>query len=188
MPCDLVRYLVSLQDVLEAGDTYSEAFHGSQEYQNLVLSVGMAMNESLAADDLQYRLEFKVPADGWSGSLLCLLELDPVLAGSGETVGKKGLHSHPALREARSVLVTPVGLLDVFTKGELDPAGCCLEQHFIRLLTEPELDDGILPANRIGRTMQQVAGSHSSGQLTLDVDAFRIDHIRDANHGSGGQS
>ena len=36
--------------------------------------------------------------------------------------------------------------------------------------------------------MKQVAGSYSSGQLTLDVDAFRIDHVRYADHGSGGQS
>ena len=58
MPSDLVRNLVTFQNVLEAGDPDSEAFHGSQEYQDLVLPVGMAMNEPLASNDLQDRLQF----------------------------------------------------------------------------------------------------------------------------------
>ena len=86
MAGDLVRYLVAFQNVLEAGDFDPETFHGAQENQNLVLSVGVAMNESLTPHDLEDRIQFQIPWDRGCFALFSFFETGSVLTGCGETV------------------------------------------------------------------------------------------------------
>ena len=90
------------------------------------------MDEPLASDDFQDCLELQIPPLRRSIALLSLPKSVAVLAGGGEAVGEEGLHSHPGLWETRGIFVTPIGLLDVFSEGELDPARRLLHQHRIR--------------------------------------------------------
>ena len=129
---NFVGHLVALQYMLQGADFDAETFHGSQKYENFVLSIGVTMDEPLASDDFQDCLQFQISPLRRSIALLSLPDSVAVLAGGGEAVGEKRFHSHSRLRETRGVLVTPIGLLDVFSEGELDATWGLLHQHRIR--------------------------------------------------------
>ena len=67
---DFVRYLVSFQYMLKGSDFHSERFHQSEKDKDLVLSVGVTMNEALALYDFANGIQLQITAYGRSFALL----------------------------------------------------------------------------------------------------------------------
>ena len=108
-----------------------------------------------------------------------------ILLRGRESVGVEGPHTHAGLRKAGRVPVAPIRLLDVFAEGELDAADGAFEFQAFGGFAVAQLDGAILPADGIGRTMEQMRHGHASSQLLVNVLRFGIDDISDADHGGG---
>ena len=123
---DRLRDLVALQHVLEGPDGEAEILGEADEHQDLVLAITVAVDEALAVEDLDERVELEVAAgrhDAGSCRLLQVeipLPLGLVLAGSGERIANDRLDTHTRLWVANLLVIAPVRLLDVLPQGEFD--------------------------------------------------------------------
>src|ERR1019366_2541701 len=74
------------------------------------------------------------------------------------------------------------GALRVLAQRELDARRGPGENHFLRALAPPHLQRQRLPADRVGRTVQDVGGGHAARQRAVDRDVVRVDDIPDVHH------
>ena len=164
--------LVGLEPVLEGADLKAELLGDAAEHEDLVLAVGVAVDESVAGEDLGESFEFEVAgeveyfASKHSSFFVLFLSRDPVsmfistilakcfisgfyrilndcvLTGFGEAVAHGGFDAHAGLGVAGGVVVAPVGLFDIFAQRELDAGLCALEVHVLWFGTAPAEFDG----------------------------------------------
>ena len=87
------------------------------------------MDQALALNDFTDGLELEVGTNGESLVCFPLFLFGEVKVGCGEAMGEEGFHSHSALRKSCPVLFAPVGLLHVFTQGELKARWSFREHH-----------------------------------------------------------
>ena len=184
---DFVGHLVALEDVLQRADPDAELLHRAHEGKDFILPVGVAMNPPLGLDDLPQRLEFEIAPWGWAAFLAEAPPLAVVLPRGGEAVLVEGRDAHPGLWEARVFVVAPVGLLHVLAQRKLDAGRRGLELDRFRPLAKPQLDDGVLAADRVGGAVQQIGHSQSAGELAQDFRRLRVDDVADRDHRRGGQ-
>ena len=129
----------------------------------------MAVDEALPVDDFADGFQLEIAAHG--GDALKELVFE-ILACSDESVVEKCFHAHACLRKARCFFVAPVGLLHVFAEGKLDPRRRVGKFQSIRWRAVAEFDDLVLPANGIGRAMQEIGSGESAGELAINVSGF----------------
>ncbi len=91
------------------------------------------------------------------------------------------LNAHARLRIARGELVAPVRLLHVLAQGKLHAGHRVGEFQFFRQRAPTELDHLVLAAHRIGRAVQDICRGDSAGQLAVNPNIRRIEHVADAH-------
>ena len=182
----LLGHLVTLKNVLERGDFHVERLERAHRREDLILAVAVAMNEAVAVEDLDDRVELEVAADGHPTLLLVFLASPAVVLCRPEAVGEDLLHAHAGLRVAGGKGVAPVGLLDVLAEGELDALGRAVELERFWADAPAELDDLVLPADRVGRAVEDVGGGGAAGELAVDGDVVGVDEVADADFRGNG--
>src|SRR5690606_28871236 len=65
---------------------------------------------------------------------------------------------------------------------ELDALRRALEEQIVGVRAPAELDDGVLPADRVRAAVQDVHGGDAAGERTVDADVIRGEHVLDADH------
>ena len=179
---DFVSHLVAFEDVLQRADPDTEFLHRAHEGEYFILPIRVAVNPALALDDLPERLQLKV-ASRWRTAFFSeATPLAIVLPRGGESVFVKHRNAHPGLWEPGVFVVAPVGLLHIFAKRELDARRGCLKLERLWSLANPQLDDRILAADRVGRAVQQVGHGQSACKLAMDFRRLGVDDVTDRDH------
>ena len=100
-----------------------------------------------------------------------LVQLLLIVAGRGEGVADDLLDAHAAFADSGVVNFSPQLLCLTFSpRANLMPGGALGELHFLAGSAPAELDDLVLPADGVGRAVQDVDGGHAAGELAVDVD------------------
>ena len=133
------------------------------------------MDLPLAFQDLRDRLELEIgrwrhgrgALDG--RKLLVFLLALPVIARREESLADQVRNAHARGRVARP-RVGEVRLFRVLTQRELDPLGRAGEEKIVRSAAPTPLENGVLTADRVGRTVQDVGRGRPARQLAVDRD------------------
>ena len=100
-----IRDFISLKNVLERADLDLELSRHAEEREDFILPVGMAMDESFAAQDFRDRFELKIAPHRQARFLF---QRGLVLLRGAKPVPHDLFDAHPRLRIARLKLVAPV--------------------------------------------------------------------------------
>ena len=136
------------------------------------------MDETLAVEHFGQRFELQIAAEGQR--IFALRGGDIFLRGA-KTIADNFFHAHARLRITRGETFAPVRLLDVFAQREFHALRRVGEFHFFRQRAPAEFHDLVLSADRIGRAVEQIRTRQAAGQLAINLDVSRIDHIADAH-------
>ena len=93
-----------------------------------------------------------------------------------------GLDAHPGVGEAAA---EPGHVL---AQGELHALGGVPDDQVATRLAVAQLDDGILPADRVGRAVQEPRGRGAAGQGPVDRHVIPGDHVLDPDLGDDRQA
>src|SRR4029077_14173041 len=135
-----------------------------------VLAVRVAVDLTLPLEDLRERLELQVLPHGNGvraldrGGLRVFLLPPPVVARGEEARADQVCDAHARRRIAR-VRVLEVGLLRVLAEREFDDLRSADEEQVAGPGPAPPLHALALPADGIGRTVQDVGDGGASGEL-----------------------
>jgi hypothetical protein len=184
---DLVGHLVSLQHVLERGDPHAKLLGHAQHLEDLVLPIRMAVHLPLALEDLRHRLELEV---GMRRDRVGLLRLRnrrvfglpaAIVARGHEPLADEARHAHARGRVALRVPRRVAPPLRVLAQRELDALRRAGERELVRRRRVAQLEDRVLAADGVGRSVEGVDGGQAAGQLAVDRDIERIEHVADAD-------
>ena len=142
------------------------------------------MDQPFSFEDLDQGLHLEV-APRWDVRFqrAVVRPLPAVVPRRGELVPDDLLDPGAGLRIAGGVVVAPVALLDVFAERELDPRRRPLELHLLGERAPPELDDLVLAADGVGRSVQDVGRGQPAGEFPVDSDVVGVDDVGDAHLG-----
>ena len=169
---------VALENVLQRADLDLELARHAQERQNFILSIGMAMDQSLAAQDFGDRLQLEIAPNRQA---LFLFQRCIVFLGRAKTVAHDLLDAHARLWVTRIEFVAPVRLLNVFAEREFHSRHRLRKFQFFRERAPAEFDHLVLAAHRIRGAVEDIRRRHAAGQLAVKSDVGRVDHITDAH-------
>ena len=155
--------LVPFQDVSERIDGETHGIGDVHEHVDLILSVAVTSHKPFLIQNLSEGFQFQIlsggsghgvvatgaPA-GVSHLLIVLLPRLIVFTGAVKMVVVYLLYAHSRLRKTRAVIIAPIALLHILSKGKLDEWRGAFKQQLLRGCTPSELDDGALTANGIG--------------------------------------
>ena len=181
---DGVGHLVALEHVLEGPHGEAELVGEADEHEDLVLAVAVAVNDALAVEDLDERVELQVapgrhgpyPLVGAQGEVA--IQPRPVLAGGDEGIADDRLDTHAG------VGVAALGALDVLAERELDSGDRVVDAQVVGGARPAELDHAVLAPDGVRRAVQQVGDGETSGELPVPVDVVGVDHVADADLGA----
>ena len=101
------------------------------------------------------------------------------------------LHAHAGGRIARLHRCAPssaaaalriAGALGIFAQRELDAGRGACEDHLLRVLAPAHLEHQGLPADGVGRAVQNVGRGHAAGQRAVNGDVVGVDDVLDVHH------
>jgi len=164
--------------MLQRADPETELIREPQQHEDLVLSVGMTVNDALVFEDLGERFEFDVLAHRRDPiALWACLERSlrgAILASSLEAVAQECFDPHAGLG------ISTARPHHILAERELDPwlraAGRPLRKRRAPL----ELDHAVLSADRIRAAVQLIDAGHATCELAIPVHIIGVDHIADA--------
>ena len=188
---DLLRDLVAFEHVLERRDLEAHLFGEADEHQDFVGAVAMRVDQALALEDFDERFELQVAARRGAGRFVLLVLLPRFLVGLGPDEGVADHEFHAAARDripARPLQGALAEILRVLAERELDAGHGAGEQQLLRARLSPaQLDDRVLAADRIGAAVEDVRGRDAAGEIAIDVDVGRIEHVLHPGHGADGR-
>ena len=186
---DLFCHLVTFEDVLTGRDLEAHFVSQADEHQDLVGAIAVSMDEPLAFEHLDERIELKIaPRREQVLSRLFLgLVVLPFLAiglGAGKRIADDVLdplsRGWKPLRIGGRLAALP---RDVLAEGKLDSGQRALKDQVARpRLAVAELDDDRLATNRVGAAVQNIRGGRATRQVAIDVDICRIEDVLHAGH------
>ncbi len=191
---DFLRDLVALEHVLERRDLEAHLVGDADHHQNLVRAVRVTVDEPFAFENLDERVELQIAFGRQHVGVLRLLRLVVlprllVHLRARERVAHDVLH---ALARRRIPPRSGTGLLTrplhVFAERELDAGQRAFEhQIFAPRLAPPQLDDDGLAADRVGAAVQDVRHREPAGEVAIDADVGRIEHVAHPGHRAHGR-
>ena len=158
MSCNRFGDLVAFQPMLKCCDLETVIVGDAHQHENLILSVGVRMNEPSSVQNLHDSVEFQVPA--WRDLIKLLLRFFHflfIVTSGAKLVANDLFDPHPCLRISRCISFSPIRLLYVFTKREFDALRSAFELHVICRHSPTKLHNLILAADRICGSMEQVS-------------------------------
>jgi hypothetical protein len=174
--------------VLERRDLEPELLGDAHGGENLIGPIAVTVDQALALQNFDKRVELEIAPRRLrrcarhcvglrhSGSTLAVGLRAP------ECVAHDLDHAHSRPRIARLALVVPVGLLDVLAESELDARRGAGEEEVLRNGgSVTQLDDGVLSANRVAASVQDVCDGESTRKLAIQRNLRRIQDIGDAD-------
>ena len=183
---DLVGHLVALEHVLQRPDPEPEVFRDPQQHQDLVGAVRVGVNEDVARQDLGQRFEPEVAPRcqqvlAARSRRLVLVPVGLVLPGVGEALAQCELDAHPGAR------VAPIDAGNrrttrpcrVLAECELHAPGHAAEQQFVGRLAPAHLQDGVLAADGVRRSVQHIDRRDTAGQCPEDRLVTMVDDVDD---------
>ena len=185
---NLVGDLVAFEHVLQRRHLEAHVVGEAEQHQDLVGAIRVGVHEPLALEDLDQRLELQIAArrgEVLAGFLapVVLLPLALIGLGPAERVANHELHAGSRNRvAARTGLAELAHVLGVLAERELDAGHRALEHQASGRFAPPQLDHLVLPANRVGAAVQHVGRGEPAGEVAIDVDVGRIEHVFDARH------
>ncbi len=144
------------------------------------------MNQPLPLEHLDQRLQFEIGARrntlGSPGPVVGPLR--PIILRPHEGVPQHLGLSHPGVGITALLLIGDVGVLagDVLAQRELDPRRSARHQHLGGGLAGLELDGGALPADGVGRAVENVEHRHPTRCGSIDPGGGRVEHVLYAGH------
>jgi hypothetical protein len=189
---DLLRDFVAFEHVLQRRDLETELVGDAQEHEDLVGAIGMRVHQPLAFENLDERLELQIPPrrDDLFARLLAPIVVLPVLLvclGADERVADDVLDAHAragiAGRRSSRRAGAAAAALGIFAERELDARHRALEDEVLRTgLAPAQFDHLILAANRVGAAVEHVRDRQAAGEVAVDVDVGRREHVLDPGH------
>ena len=132
---DLLRHLVALEHVLERRDLEAHLLGQADQHQDLVGAIAVRVDEALALEHLDQRLELQIAPRRQRGSagLVLLVVLPGLLVrGARERVADHVLDAHARRRiAARAGRPGRWRMLRVLAERELDARHRALEEHVL---------------------------------------------------------
>ena len=191
----LPGHLVALEHVLERRDLEAHLVRDAQQHQDLVIPVGVRVHEAPAFEDLDERIELQIAPRRQhvlAVRLPAVVVLPGLLVGPG---AREGVANHvlDALARrrvaARARPLARPGPLRVLAERELDARHRAVEDELLGLRLAPaQLDDRVGATDRVRAPVQHVGDRQAAGQVAVDVDVGRIEHIPDAGHRADGRA
>ena len=182
---DLVGDLVALQHVVQGPDAEAEVLRSTQQHQDLVGPVAVAVDDQLALHHLHEGVQANVTARRrrvlpTCSAGLVLRPLRAVLGSALEGTVVDRLHAEPSRREAYS-RSAPVRTFGVLAQGELDPLRPALEAEHVRralvALPPAQLQELRPAADRIRGAVHDLHHGRPTSECAVDPEVVRIDHV-----------
>ena len=165
MSCNFRGDLVSLQHMLQRPDSDPQPLRNSQQHQDFIRPITVAMNELLLIHNVHQRFQAQVPPRRqqsrglvWCGlhRLIVFHPLTAVVQGFHKCPVKRRLDTHPRVGEAVPLV------LHILTQGKLHPLRSIRHDLIAGRFAILQFDDSILTANHIRRTMKQTRRGDAS--------------------------
>src|SRR5208283_654228 len=195
---DLRGDFIAFESVLQRGDFETELLGHAQQHQNLVGAVAMGVDQALALENLDQRLELEIATrreDALAAGVarLIILPRGLILAGLDEGLANDVLDAHARAgiaqilgAAARWILAALAGALGVLTERELDAGFGFLHYQAVGVAAPAHFDHDVEAADGVGRAVQQVGGGGAAGQIAVDGRILGIDDIAHGDHGRDG--
>ena len=183
---DFGRDLVALEYMLQRCNAEAELLRGTQQHEDFVLAIAVAMHKSRALDDLGNGLELEVFARRHRARARCVVERGvgglrgAIFTRRGEGVVEECRNAHARGRVARG------WARDILTERELDSRGRALKAESLGVFAPADLDYRVAPANRIRRAVQLIHRHKSARELAVPVDVGRVDAVANPDLGGVG--
>ena len=160
-----------------------------EQHHDLVGPVTVGVHIDLAAEDVDHRLHQKIVARrdrvlaAFAPRFVVVPTRDVILR-VGERLSDHFLDAHARLRVLRGDAGrgAEVRRLRVFAEGKFDRPRCIGDGPFRDGMAPLPLHDLRLPADRVGRAVQDECGRRPAGELAIDVDVFVVQNVADPDH------
>ena len=140
------------------------------------------MYPPLAVKNFYDGIEFQIPMRWYEVRILLrLIHLLLVVLCSTKFIPDDLLYTHPRLRIARRILVTPVGLFYVLAERKFYPLRGTAEFHFIGKHAPSQFYNLILTSNRIRRAVQEVCDRQATCQFPVHSNVIAVDNVADSH-------